>query len=260
MQKCQAKDFSTSMDESKWVPCRAMPDDAVNQRLWRNLHKRPFAKWGLSQQLRRSLMQVMSVCCRLGVVTWYSPGVRFVSKLPRVLPVLPVLVIASLLLAGRSSGHGAYHDVVAALSAELQLNPNDAALRYKLAEAHAGHEDWRACIREIKLVERLAPSVYPTDFLRGFALHLAGKDEEAKKVLDGFLAGSPRHQDALATRGRVLVKLGRPAEAAADFQRAVDLATVPQPEMIAELAICYAQAGKNEEAGKTIDAGVQAAG
>ncbi len=200
---------------------------------------------------------MMSVCRRLEAVTRYSPGIRFVSNLPR---VLPALVIAFLGLGGQSSGHGAYHDVVAALSAELQRNPNDAALRYKLAEAHAGHEDWRACIREIKLVERLAPSVYPTDFLRGFALHLAGKDEEAKKVLDVFLAGSPRHQDALTTRGRVMVKLGRPAEAAADFQRAVDLATVPQPDMIVELATCHVQAGKIQEACASIDAGLKAAG
>lgn len=211
----------------------------------------------IAHQSRRSLSQVISVCRRLEGVTRYSPDIHFASKLPR---LLPVLFIAALLLTGRSSGHGAYHDVVAALSAELQRNPNDAALRYKLAEAHAGHEDWRSCIREIKLVERLAPSVYPTDFLRGFALHLAGKEEEAEKVLDVFLAGSPRHQDALATRGRVLVKLGRPAEAAADFQRAVDLATVPQPDMIAELATCHAQAGKTKEACETIDAGLRAAG
>ncbi|MGL4400640.1 MAG: tetratricopeptide repeat protein [Luteolibacter sp.] len=171
-----------------------------------------------------------------------------------------MLAIASLLLTERSSGHGAYHDVVATLSAELQRNPNDAALRYKLAEAHAGHEDWRACSQEIKLVERLAPGIYPTNFLRGFALHLVGQQEEAKKMLDLFLVGSPRHVEALATRGRVLVKLGRPSEAAADLQQAVDLSPVPQPEVIVELATCYAQIGRNDEAGKTIDAGVEAAG
>ena len=174
--------------------------------------------------------------------------------------MLPALVISSLILAGRSSGHGAYHDVVEALSAELRQNPNDAALRYKLAEAHAGHEEWRACLKEIKLVEYLAPGVYPTDFLRGLALHIADKQEEAKKVLDGFLAGSPRHYDALATRGRVLVKLGRPTEAAADFQRAVELATVPQPDLISELATCHAQAGKIKEACESIDAGLKVAG
>lgn len=171
-----------------------------------------------------------------------------------------VLVLGSWLLAGRSNGHGAYHDVVAKLSAELQQNPNDASVRYKLAEAHVGHEDWRACIKEIKLVEHLAPGIYPTDFLRGLALHIAGKEEEAKEVLDGFLAGNPRHSNALATRGRVLVKLGQPTEAAADFQQAVDLATAPQPEMIAELATCHAQAGKIEEACRAIDAGLKAAG
>ncbi len=174
--------------------------------------------------------------------------------------MLPAFVISSLLLTGRSSGHGAYHDVVAVLSAELRQNPNDAALRYKLAEAHAGHEDWRACNQEIKRVERLAPGIYPTNFLRGLALHIVGREEEAKKMLDTFLAGSPRHVDALATRGKVLVKLGRPSEAAADLQQAVDLSPVPLPEIIVELAICYAQIGKNDEAGKTIDAGVEAAG
>lgn len=144
--------------------------------------------------------------------------------------------------------------------AELQENPNHAALRYKLAEAHAGHEEWRACLKEIKLVEHLAPGVYPTSFLRGLALHIAGKNADAKTTLDGFLAGNPQHMDALITRGRVLVKLGRPLEAAADFQQAVDLSPVPQPDLIVELATCHAQSGKTAEASKAIDAGLKALG
>lgn len=161
---------------------------------------------------------------------------------------------------GQVFGHGAYHDVVAALSAQLQRNPGNAATRYQLAEAHAGHDEWQACLREINIVERLAPGEYPTPYLRGFALHIAGRETEAKAVLDSFLAENPRHTGALTTRGRVLVKLGRPAEAAADLQQAVALAHTPQPDLIAELASAYVKAGQTESALKALDAGLAAAG
>jgi predicted Zn-dependent protease len=202
-------------------------------------------------------LHFLSVFRRLGSVTWCFTGSHFHATLAR---NLLVSGFALLLVTERSSGHGAYHDVVTSLSAELQRNPNDAALRYKLAEAHAEHEEWRACLKEIKLVERLAPGVYPTDFLRGLALHIAGKNEDAKTTLDGFLAADPHHVDALITRGKVLVKLGRPLDAAADFQQAVNLSPVPQPDLIADLARCHAATGNTREASQVIDAGLTAVG
>ncbi len=161
---------------------------------------------------------------------------------------------------GSAFGHGAYHDVVTAIQAELHVHPGDTALRYKLAEAHVGHDDWRACLKQIKLVERLAPGVYPTGYLRGLALHLAGKDEAAKEALNDFLTKNPDHVDALATRGRVLVKLGFPLDAVMDFQKAVKLADSPNTEWIVDLALVLSDSGKPTEASRAIDEGIMTAG
>ncbi|MES2439373.1 MAG: hypothetical protein V4584_09915 [Verrucomicrobiota bacterium] len=161
---------------------------------------------------------------------------------------------------GAAWGHGAYHDVVTAIQAELRVHPGDAALRYKLAEAHAGHDDWRACLKQIQLVERLAPGVYPTGCLRGLALHLAGKDEEAKVIFDDFLTTNPDHVEALAARGRVLVKLGFPLAAVVDFQKAVSLTASPDSRVIVDLALALDDSGKPSEAGRAIDEGLTTSG
>ncbi len=161
---------------------------------------------------------------------------------------------------GLVSGHGGYHDVVTAIQTELHDRPGDAELRYKLAEAHVGHDEWWACLKEIKLVERLAPGVYPTGYLRGLALHIAGKDQEAKEALDEFLTINPDHIEALATRGRVLVKLGRPSEAVADFQKAVKLTASPNSALIVDLALALRDSGKPADASRAIDEGLKTAG
>lgn len=157
-------------------------------------------------------------------------------------------------------GHGAYHDVVDELSAKLRGSPNDVALRFKLAEAHAGHDEWRACLAELKLIERLAPGTYPTGYLRGLSLHTAGNEEAAKSSLDEFLKANPGHGDALATRGRILMKLGIPSDAAKDFQKAFDMAVTPNTDLILDLAQAYDQSNEPEKASIVIDKGLKTSG
>jgi predicted Zn-dependent protease len=184
----------------------------------------------------------------------FGTGTRFAPRIRLMAGHLPVVVCCSvLLLMGRSAGHGAYHDVVAAITAELQKKPDDAALHYRLAEAHAGHEDWQACFEEIKHVERLAPGAYPTGYLRGLALHAAGNDAEAKRELDALLSTHPKHVDALATRGRVLMKLGEPAAASQDFRKAMQYAVSPSAGLVTEAAKVIAAAGNLEDASRLLD-------
>jgi predicted Zn-dependent protease len=157
-------------------------------------------------------------------------------------------------------GHGAFHDVLAGLNKELRERPNDAELRFKLAEAYAGHEDSRACLAELRLIERLAPGRFPTGYLRGLSLHIAGNDPLAKDVLDDFLIENPAHGDALATRGRVLMKMDMPSDAARDFQKAFDLAVTPNTDLTMDLARAYNQCGEPERASDAIDKGLKTAG
>jgi predicted Zn-dependent protease len=191
----------------------------------------------------------------------FEAGTRFAPRIRLMAALLPVIFCCSvLLLMGRSAGHGAYHDVVTALSAELQKEPDDAALHYRLAVAHADHEEWQACLEEVVTVERLAPGAYPTGYLRGLALHAAGKDDEAKRELDAFLITQPKHVNALATRGRVLMKLGDPAAASQDFQKAIQHSVSPTAGLVSEAAKVIAAAGNPEDASKLLDERLKANG
>lgn len=162
-------------------------------------------------------------------------------------------VFLTILTIRTAHGHGAYHDVVERIEVELKKTPDDAALRYELAEAHAEHEDWQECIEEISRLEGFAPGVHPTGYLRGLALFIGGKNDEAYNVLGDYLTTHPDHVEALATRGRVLAKMDRPAEAVADLQAAVKATPSPSGELVMELALAYQKIGKPEEASKVLD-------
>lgn len=158
------------------------------------------------------------------------------------------------------AAHGAYDDLVKELKEELAIYPNDALVRYRLAEAHAGHEEWRACLQEIKLIERIAPGVHPTGYLKGLALHTAGKQEEAKQALDEFLATHPHHVDGLATRGKVFMSLHDPVAAAADFREGIRHATTPSIDLYTEAAQALKAADQASAASRVLDDGIKALG
>lgn len=174
----------------------------------------------------------------------------------------PSLVVAialaalPLALALPASGHGAYHDVVREVEKKLAKKPDDAALHYRLAEAHAGHEEWQLCLAAIETVERLEPGVFPTGFLRGWALDIAGKPQEARKALNEFLVTRPKYSRALAARGRVCLKLGESAAAAADFTQALELEPNHEPELVVELAAARATAKDSAGAIRALDEGI----
>lgn len=156
--------------------------------------------------------------------------------------------------------HGAYHDVVGEIEARLAGSPDDPALHYKLAEAHLGHEEWLLGLDEIQTVEGLAPGEYPTGYLRGWALHLGGRQQEALESLDGFLSATPDHAKALAIRGRVRMKLADPDAAAADFAKALQLGNDPEPEHFVELAEARVAAKDSPGAVAALDEGIRKLG
>ncbi len=165
------------------------------------------------------------------------------GTLPLMLPLhhwslFLVLVAGS--SAGLLMGHGAYHDVVAQLRVEIASHPESAEPRFRLACAHQQHGEWAAALTELELVDRLAPGQHPTGWVRGQALATAGHWQAAKGELDAFLARFPRHEGALAQRGRVLFHLGAHVEALKDYQAALEFSAQPSPELCLE-AVAAAQ-------------------
>ncbi len=153
---------------------------------------------------------------------------------------------ASLALVGSALGHGAYHDVVVGLSAKLAKNPNDAGLRFQLATAHAGHDEWDLCLAEVARVEALAPGKYRTGYLTGKSLAGKGQFGPALADLDGFLAAEPKHVGARVERARTLLKLKRNDDAFADYSAALKRSS--DPELYVEAIDALRRNGRAEEA------------
>jgi cytochrome c-type biogenesis protein CcmH/NrfG len=70
----------------------------------------------------------------------------------------------------------------------------------------------------------------------------AGDKERARALLESVVAQEPRNVDALVDLGGVLLEMGRPADAAVNFQRAVD-AGADTPLVWNGLGLARRQAG-----------------
>lgn len=164
--------------------------------------------------------------------------------------------MAAALLPTLAFGHGALHERIAELEAQLISKPDDAALHFTLADVYQHHGNWAATLHELTIVDRLAPAQFETNLLRGQALAAGGQMVAAKTALDAFLAAHPRHSLGLMARARVVGALGDRQQAAVDFARAVQVAEVPEPDWIAELARFLELAGRREEALRALDEGL----
>jgi tetratricopeptide (TPR) repeat protein len=118
---------------------------------------------------------------------------------------------------------------------EMQLGRNGAALERLHAVEHRWPDEVQLLVFEanlLRLIDRheeaaalcrdaLARGLESPDLLRayGLALHLAGKDEEALRMLDRAAGGRPAA--ALSDKAVLLTQLGRLSEACATFDQAL---------------------------------------
>jgi tetratricopeptide (TPR) repeat protein len=118
---------------------------------------------------------------------------------------------------------------------EMQLGRNGAALERLHAVEHRWPDEVQLLVFEanlLRLIDRheeaaalcrdaLARGLESPDLLRayGLALHLAGKDEEALRMLDRAAGGRPAA--ALSDKAMLLTQLGRLSEACATFDQAL---------------------------------------
>jgi tetratricopeptide (TPR) repeat protein len=156
-----------------------------------------------------------------------------------------LLVAGAAGIAPKVQAHGAYHDVVAEITRQLALNPEDAALHFKLASAHLEHGEWKEALIEAERTERLQSQRFDTGYIQGAALAAGGHLEAAKSVVNAFLSRQPMHQAALTERARLLMKLGEPDEALVDYEQVWSQA---KPEIMIEAAKAFESAGRREEA------------
>lgn len=165
-------------------------------------------------------------------------------------------VLAAVLLPVLAQGHGPLHERIAALTAEIATKPDDAALRYQLAEICCQHGDWDTSLKNLDRVDELAPGRFPTDLVRGRAALSAGKTDKARAALDRFIAAYPGNPQALLLRARAFEQLGKNDECLDDYRATLAADKHPVPDVFQEVAVALAFRRHEEEALRVLDAGM----
>ncbi|MCE9609116.1 MAG: hypothetical protein K8R23_02695 [Chthoniobacter sp.] len=164
------------------------------------------------------------------------------------------------LLAGSAFGHGAYHERLAQLAAELEKTPNDPALHFQLADLNGQHGDWQMSLLNLDRVEELAPGKFPTALLRGQAWLTGGQPAKAKAVLDPLLAAHPECTRAWLFRARAAQRLGDAPGSLADYREALQRTPAPEPDLVQETADALAAHGREKEAAQVLASGIEKLG
>ncbi|NQW99635.1 tetratricopeptide repeat protein [bacterium] len=169
------------------------------------------------------------------------------------------LALTTLLFAAAAptvSAHGTHGVLMAALDARLAEQPENANLWYQRAVLQFEHDDWSATTLDLDTAERLAPGQFPVLWVQGQVLDKQGKPQEAKSALDAFLAKTPDHSGALASRARVESQLGLDDEAIRDFRAALANRPDAQPDLIQEVAQALAKHALTDESVKALETGI----
>ncbi|MEO6740316.1 MAG: hypothetical protein ABIP20_08690 [Chthoniobacteraceae bacterium] len=154
--------------------------------------------------------------------------------------------------------HGSTHEMIESATREIASRPDHAPLYLRRANLYLEHGDWRVCLLDVDEAERRQTQDLGAGFVRARAQAAGGFFAEAKVTLDKFLAAHPLHVAAIMGRARVLSALGKKAEAAEEFVRAMSHAQEPEPDQIFELAALLCAAGREADALAAIDRALKA--
>ena len=149
--------------------------------------------------------------------------------------------------------HGTSHERIESATLAIASRPDDAPLYLRRAVLHLEHGDWRACLLDADEAERRQTQDLGTGLVRARALSAGGFFTEAMVSLDKFLSAHPRHAAAMMERARVFAALGKKAEAAEEFARAMSHVSQPEPDQVFELAALLCSAGSDADALAVID-------
>lgn len=158
-----------------------------------------------------------------------------------VAPIILCLVIIHLVpvLAHDDPPHA-----ITEITLQIEQDPTNPDLYLKRGELYRITSQWNLALADFDRVAQLDPNHATVDFHRGRLLFEAGRFQPAGAALDHFLSAHPTHTEGLIVRGRLLRKLGRPLDAAADYTRALSLASNPTPVLFIERAETLAEAGE----------------
>lgn len=159
----------------------------------------------------------------------------------RVLLVAAGCLLALLLGSSPAIAHGDLHEQIVALTRRLAATPHDATLYLQRGEAYRAHHEPARARADYDRALALNPSLDGARLARARLLVAMGRAAEAGDDLDVFLTRHPRHVTATLTRARARRDLGDLRGAVADYDAV--LADRPDPDVGLERARLLAATG-----------------
>lgn len=168
------------------------------------------------------------------------------------------VVLGSSLLLGAREGHAhAGWDVLEpAMADKVAHNPKDPDSRLEQALAFEAGGRWDLALEALEQAAALGADRDEVSGLRARVLVAAGRADDAKRELDALIARRPETPGPYYQRGLALVRLGRPAEAAADLEKAVGALPRVTPEDVFTWRDALLAAGKPADALRALDRGI----
>jgi len=162
--------------------------------------------------------------------------------------------------APRILAHPEWEAQIDAVTAEITVQPTNAALLLRRADLHRQHAEFAAAHGDISAAQRLQPGLPGSEFLRARIFLDEGKPREALAHVEICLGQSPDAYEALGLRGRIHGRLGEPAKAVTDFSAAIRCSPSPSPDLLLERARAQAALGRFQDAITGLDEGMERVG
>ena len=167
------------------------------------------------------------------------------------------LFLMAVLVSCSLHAHEELEQQIARVTTRIAGQPTNAMLYLRRGELLALHEEWARASADFDRAERLDPSLAVVDYARALLWLRSGDAMAAAQALDRFLAREPAHAEGHLARARALLRLGRPADAIADFDVAIAVNT---PDVYHERAEVLASLGRMDDALRGLQQGIRVLG
>lgn len=156
-----------------------------------------------------------------------------------------VCLLALLLGSAPAWAHGDLHAQIVALTRAIAAAPNDATLYLQRGELHRAHHAPRQARADYDRALALDPSLDAARLARARLLVEIGRAAEAEPDIETFLARHPGHVQATLVRARARGARGDVTGAVTDFDAV--LAAAPDPDRGLERARLLAATGRDDD-------------
>lgn len=175
-----------------------------------------------------------------------------------VFPRPAVLVSAGFLLGSVCAvwAHGAFHEQIAAVNAQIEKQPGNAGPLLWRADLHRQHEQWDDAARDIAAAQHAGATAGALAMARAQLAVSRADWENAARELPVLASELPENADTWRIAGTVETARKGHTAAAAAWRSAVDRAQPPRPDDFISLARASRAAGADDAAIGALDAGI----